>query len=111
MIDGGLWVGPYTAFVTKCPCFLEIDHMVPLCEAYESGAHAWDKARRKGFANSLKSELHLIAVWSSANGSKGKRDPADWLPPNRAYWCTYLNDWIAIKRDWGLQWIRPRRTR
>ena len=46
--------------------------------------------------------LHLIAVWSSANGSKGKRDPADWLPPNRAYWCTYLNDWIAIKRDWEL---------
>ena len=64
--------------------------------------HAWEKARRKEFGNSLTAEHHLIATWKSTNRSKNKRDPADWLPPNRAYWCTYLTDWIAIKREWGL---------
>lgn len=98
----GLWVGPYAGFVTRNPSSLDIDHMVPLCEAYESGAHAWEKARRKEFGNSLTAEHHLIATWKSTNRSKNKRDPADWLPPNRAYWCTCLTDWIAIKREWGL---------
>ncbi len=101
-VVGGLWVGPYAGFVTTNPSSLDIDHMVPLCEAYESGAHAWDKARRKEFANSLATEHHLIATWLSTNRSKNKKDPGDWLPPNRAYWCTYLNDWTAIKREWGL---------
>lgn len=101
-VVGGLWVGPYSGFVTKNPSSLDIDHMVPLCEAYESGAYAWNKARRKEFANSLATDQHLIATWLSTNRSKNKKDPADWLPPNRAYWCTYLNDWIAVKREWGL---------
>ena len=101
-VVGGLWVGPYSGFVTKNPSSLDIDHMVPLCEAYESGAHAWNKERRKEFANSLATDQHLIATWLSTNRSKNKKDPADWLPPNRAYWCIYLNDWIAVKREWGL---------
>ena len=98
----GLWVGPYAGFVTRNPSVLDIDHMVPLCEAFESGAHAWESMRRREFANSLTAEHHLIATWRSTNRSKNKQDPVDWLPPNRAYWCTYLTDWIAIKREWGL---------
>ena len=101
-VVAGLWVGPYAGFVTRIPSSLDIDHMVPLCEAFESGAHAWDKARRREFGNSLTADHHLIATWRSTNRSKNKRDPAGWLPPNRAYWCTYLNDWIAIKREWAL---------
>ena len=101
-IDKGLWVGPYAGFVTHDPGLLDIDHVVAVCEAHESGAHAWAKDRRIKFANHLGAPHHLVATWFSTNRSKGKRDPTDWLPPNRAYWCTYLNDWIAIKREWKL---------
>lgn len=34
--------------------------------------------------------------------SKADRDPAEWLPPNRAFWCRYLEDWLVVKRRWGL---------
>lgn len=101
-VGEGLWVGPYAGFVTRHPSDLDIDHMVPLCEAWRSGAHAWTKARRMEFANSLSEDRHLIATWKSTNRSKRDKDPSEWLPPNRAYWCRYLNDWVAIKRRWGL---------
>ena len=45
---------------------------------------------------------HLIAVEDGSNTSKLDRDPANWMPPNRTYWCQYLNDWIEVKRRWGL---------
>ncbi len=44
----------------------------------------------------------LIAVFKGANRSKLDRDPASWLPPNRSYWCKYLEDWVSVKRKWGL---------
>ena len=96
-----LWVGPYAGFVTRSPKDLDIDHMVPLCEAWRSGAHVWTKARRVEFANSLSEDHHLIATWKSTNRSKRDKDPSEWLPPNRAYWCTYLDNWVAIKCTWG----------
>ena len=101
-IKEGLWVGPYAGFITRDPQSLHVDHMVPLCEAWESGAHKWSELERKKYNNSLDEYYHLIATCLSTNTSKGQRDPADWLPPNRAYWCTYLEDWIAIKRKWEL---------
>ena len=98
----GLWVGPYAGFVTRDSRQLDIDHVVAVCEAHESGAHAWDQDQRIAFANHLAGGHHLVATWRSTNRSKGKRDPSEWLPPNRSYWCAYLNDWIAIKREWIL---------
>lgn len=98
----GLWVDPYTGFVTRNPGDLDIDHMVPLAEAHVSGGYAWSAEWRMAFANDLQDAQHLIAVWNSANRSKSDRDPGHWMPPNRAYWCSYLNDWIAIKRRWDL---------
>lgn len=101
-VSGGLWIGLYTGTVTRSPGELEIDHMVPICEADESGGRVWPDEKRKQYFNWLEDNHHLIAVRSSANASKGKRDPAEWMPPNRAYWCKYLQDWVAIKRKWGL---------
>ena len=97
----GLWVGPYAGFVTRTRTELDIDHMVPLCEAWRSGPHAWTKPQRVDFANSLSEDHHLIATWYSTNRSKRDKDPSEWLPPNRAYWCIYFDNWVAIKRTWG----------
>jgi len=101
-ITGGLWVGKYTGFVTTDPTKLDIDHLVPLSEVHRSGGHAWDAEKRKAYANDLTDSRTLIAVYSSANRSKGDKDPASWMPPNRSYWCEYLNDWIAVKKKWRL---------
>ena len=64
--------------------------------------HEREKGRRVEFANSLSEDHHLIASRKSTNRSKRDKDPSEWLPPNRAYWCTYLDDWVAIKRAWTL---------
>ncbi len=98
----GLWSGPYTGFVTSDPSDLDIDHMVPLKEAHRSGAHAWDRQRREDYTNDLGHPQALIGVKAGANRSKGDGDPANWMPPNRSYWCRYLGDWIAIKQRWEL---------
>ncbi len=88
--------------MTSDPGALDIDHMVPLKEAHRSGAHAWTAERREAYANDLGHPQALIAVKSGANRSKGDKDPANWMPPNRSYWCQYLGDWIAIKTRWEL---------
>ncbi len=101
-VTDGLWLGHYAGFLTTKPGDLDVDHMVPLAEAHRSGAHAWDAERRKAFANDLDHPQALIAVKAGANRSKGDKDPANWMPPNRSYWCQYLGDWIAVKQRWDL---------
>lgn len=101
-VISGLWVDSYTGNHTTNPKDLQIDHMVPLKEAHISGAHAWDADKREQYANDLELDVALIAVWGGSNQSKGARDPANWMPPNRTYWCQYLDEWLAVKRKWGL---------
>ena len=101
-VESGLWVGPYTSFVTRDPGTLDVDHLGPLKEAHRSGAANWTPQRREAYANDLIDRNHLIAVWNSANRSKSDKDPADRMPPNRAYWCEYLDEWVAVKRKWEL---------
>lgn len=102
VVISGLWVCPYTGTVVTVPGELDVDHMVPLKEAHESGAYSWSKEKREAYANELTNPDHLIAVTSGSNRSKGAKDPAEWLPPNRAYWCEYIKDWIDIKKEYQL---------
>jgi len=76
--------------------------MIPLAEAWDSGAYTWSASLREAFANDLGVSWSLIAVSASSNRSKGDRDPAEWLPPKTTYWCTYLGDWLAVKVRWSL---------
>ena len=101
-VVAGLWVGPYCGFVTRNPGELDVDHMVPLKQAHLSGGYAWSADKRRDYANALTDNDHLIAVKAGCNRSKSAQDPATWMPPNRTYWCDYLEDWIAIKRKWDL---------
>ena len=101
-VVSGEWFSPYDATTWQVASRLDIDHMVPLKEAWVSGAAAWSPARRQAFANDLGWTGSLIAVSASSNRSKGDRDPARWMPPNTGYWCTYLFDWIDVKYRWSL---------
>lgn len=104
---GGSWYSAFDGETTTDPSLFDIDHMVPLKEAWDSGAHAWDSERRRAFANDLDLPEALIAVSRSSNRSKGADDPAEWLPPLRSYHCQYVNDWMVVKINWQLS-VDPR---
>lgn len=98
----GEWVSVFDGRTTTDPSSFDIDHFVPLKEAWESGAHAWDSGKRTRFANDLDYSGSLIAVSASSNRSKGSADPAEWLPPNGDYRCEYLVTWVEVKLRWDL---------
>lgn len=99
---GGDWISLYDGERTDQPSEFDIDHLVPLAEAHRSGAHRWDAATRERFANDTTRSYSLIAVSARSNRSKSDKDPAEWLPPDAGYRCTYVTDWVRVKRDWGL---------
>ena len=94
-LTGGKWRSPYEGKVFTNPTGLDIDHMVPLAEAWRSGAWAWTAAQRMDFANDLEDSRSLLAVTASLNRSKGDRDVATWLPAQAQ--CNYISNWIAVK--------------
>ncbi|WP_419841670.1 trypsin-like peptidase domain-containing protein [Candidatus Poriferisodalis sp.] len=101
-LPDGSWYSAYDNTVVETASQLDIDHLVPLAEAWDSGGHAWSEDRWKRFGNDLGDPRALIAVSYSTNRSKGARDPGEWWPPNDEYHCQYAVDWIAVKTRWDL---------
>jgi hypothetical protein len=101
-VIAGDWVSPYDGARWSNPTDIDIDHVVALKEAWDSGAWAWSAAQRKAFANDTSDSRTLLAVTDSVNQSKSDRDPSNWLPPLQSYTCTYLGNWIAVKVRWNL---------
>lgn len=99
-VAGGTWVSAYDTVRTSSPGTFDIDHMVPLKEAWDSGAWRWTARTRQAYANDLGYAGSLIAVTAGSNRSKGDRDPAEWLPERAR--CTYAKQWIAVKFRWRL---------
>lgn len=98
-VVSGLWYSHYDGEWVQGPSSLDIDHLVPLAEAWDSGAHSWSADRREQFAND---EGALVAVTFGSNRSKGARDPAEWMPPNAEFTCPYVAGWVATKAKWDL---------
>jgi len=94
-LTAGKWRSSYDAKIFTSPTGLDIDHMVPLAEAWRSGAWAWTAAQRMNYANDLGDSRTLLAVTASMNRSKGDKDVAGWLP--QIGQCTYISNWIAVK--------------
>jgi len=82
---------------------VDIDHLVPLGDAWQKGAQGWDQAKREQLAND---PANLAATSASANRSKGDSDMATWLPPARNNWCHYAAGIVAVKANYGL-WMTP----
>ncbi|TNC59263.1 GmrSD restriction endonuclease domain-containing protein [Rubellimicrobium roseum] len=101
-VETGLWRDAYTGETTRDPTRLDVDHMVPLAEAYRSGGRDWSTERRAAFANDTEDSRTLIAVSASANRAKGDQGPEDWLPPEAAYRCRYVANWVTVKVRWSL---------
>ena len=98
-IISGLWYSVYDDVWVDDSSLLDIDHLVPLAEAWDSGASEWGPDRREAFAND---EAALIAVTPRSNNSKGAADPAEWMSSNRSYTCTHVAGWVATKARWDL---------
>lgn len=99
-LSGGQWFSYYDAATWTDPSDLDIDHMVPLAEAWDSGARSWTAATREAYANDLGERRTLVAVTDNVNASKSDRDPAEWMPTHQR--CRYLREWVAVKHRWRL---------
>ena len=102
-ITSGSWTSAYDGTSFTSASGMDIDHMVPLKEAWISGAWDWTAAERQSYANDLGYAASLIAVSASSNRSKSDQDPDSWLPPSSSYRCTYVKEWIAVKWRWDLK--------
>lgn len=103
VVESGLWIDPFTGREFTDPSNLDIDHVVPLENAFLSGAWNWTVERRELYANSMDDSRHLMAVDHKENRRKGSKGPEDYMPPNKSFHCDYIDAWISIKRDWGLK--------
>lgn len=101
----GMLYDPYTNDVihftrgNQVGASVQIDHIVPLALAWDLGARDWTDELRTRFAND---PANLIAVQGQANQDKGDEQPADWMPPNHAFWCQYAVQFAAVLRGYGL---------
>ena len=102
VLKGGEWLSVYDNVKVTDAGKLDVDHMVPLAEAWDSGASAWDAKKKEMYANDQTDPRHLIAVTGGSNRSKSDQDPAEWMPTNKAYACEYLVNWVSIKVRWNL---------
>jgi hypothetical protein len=100
-IQRGKWRSYYDGVVTRESSTFDIDHLVPLAEAWDSGARRWTATTRQRYANDLGDLRTLVAVTARSNRSKSDRDPADWMP--RLGRCRYVRQWVAVKIRWSLK--------
>ncbi|MFF1372198.1 HNH endonuclease family protein [Streptomyces virginiae] len=97
----GSWYSEYDGATWTAASDLDIDHVVPLAEAWRSGANSWTTSKRQQFANDL-TRPQLIAVTDNVNQAKGDLDPGKWLPSRTTYRCTYARMWVNVKQYYGL---------
>lgn len=97
----GSWHIAYDGTTVTVPSKVQIDHLVPLADAWRSGADTWTTAKRQEFANDL-TDPQPIASSVQQNESKGDDDPSLWKPALQSYWCLYSRDWIDDKTVWNL---------
>jgi hypothetical protein len=100
-VVAGTWKSIYDDQVLNSPTKVDIDHLVPLANAWRSGAAAWTTDKRGDFANDL-DDPQLVAVSASSNRSKGDQDPSTWKPKQSGEWCAYATDWVKVKTVWKL---------
>ena len=128
----GSWEWPYEAtqsvhtYTTQAALAsatggMQIDHIVPIGDAYDSGAWNWTSAQKKDFYNDVSLPL-LFSVSQASNGSKGDKSPDQWMPqgyptnafptaaPGHDFACVYDEMWVAVKYEKNLTITVPERA-
>jgi hypothetical protein len=99
-LSGGRWFSYYDQVSWTQTSDVDIDHMVPLAEAWDSGARTWSTSVRQSYANDLGDYRTLVGVTDNVNQAKSDQDIAEWLPQYDR--CRYLREYVAVKHRWGL---------
>ncbi|MDQ0990620.1 HNH endonuclease family protein [Streptomyces sp. V3I7] len=99
--QSGSWYSPYDGATWYAAADVDIDHLVPLAEAWDSGASKWTTSQRQGFANDV-TRPQLLAVTDNVNQAKGDQDPSTWMPSVSSYRCTYVRAWVQVKYYYNL---------
>ena len=89
----------YTGITYYKASDMDIDHIVPLKHAYETGGAKWDRNTKRKFANDME---NLLSVEDNTNQEKGCKSPVEWMPPNKGYWKQYAEQWLHIKNKYKL---------
>jgi hypothetical protein len=100
-VQRGKWRSYYDGVITRRSTTFDIDHLVPLAEAWDSGARRWSAGTRERYANDLGDPRSLVAVTASSNRTKSDQDPAEWMP--RLAKCQYVRQWVVVKLRWSLK--------
>lgn len=101
-LAGGHWWSYYDQVWVTSPSGLDIDHMVPLAESWDSGASGWTAQRREAYTNDQGAATSLVAVTARSNRSKADQDPAQWMPPAAEGHYRYVAEWVGTKLRWSL---------
>ena len=104
-VISGRWYDPYDGIEYFDAASVEIDHVVALYESWISGLGNISASEQRVFANTgstragTKPETshQFLAVGNASNSSKGSSDPAQWMPNESSYHCTYLKKWVLVK--------------
>lgn len=108
-VKKGSYADPYTGKVisfdssTGSGGGIDIDHIIPLSLAWQTGASTWDDGKRLQFAND---PLNLLASDASQNRKKGDKDASEYLPPNVSFHCEYVARQVAVRAKYGT-WVTP----
>lgn len=103
-VESGVLVDPYTGSritfsENEDASAVQVDHVVPLGRAWQTGADTWTDDKRERFAND---PLNLIATSGSVNASKGARGPGEWRPPAESGWCLYGVRYVRVVTSYDL---------
>ncbi|MGW1146476.1 HNH endonuclease [Streptomyces sp. NPDC002454] len=101
-IHGGTWTSYYDDQTVSGTGSLTVDHLVPLAEAWGSGAASWTAARREAYANDRGAPATLAVATTRTVQEKAEQDVADWLPLEGEDYCRYVGEWVATKHRWSL---------
>lgn len=102
-VQTGTWFSYYDGKTWRAASDVDIDHLVPLAEAWGSGAKGWNTGTRQNFANDLRDRRALVAVTDNVNQSKSDGDPTEWLPVGKNRQCKYVRQWVPVKLRWHLR--------
>ena len=101
-VSKGQWHDPYTNQDFVDAKLVQVDHVVPLKEAYIAGADKWSWKKRCAYFNFIGNDYHLIPVDGPTNAKKSDKGPDRWLPPSQQFHCEYVSNWLHIKAIWNL---------
>lgn len=102
-VERGEWKDPYTGQTFVDARDIQIDHFVPLKNAYVHGASEWSRMERCLFGNFMGAPYHLLPVFGVENQTKSDKGIEAYLPPAKAYLCQYVSQWLKIKYIWKLK--------